>query len=84
MFHQFKVDKRHQNLLRFQWWPDSDIKAAPVEFRITSSPGCANFTLKTVGTEHKEEFGDDVMSMSMMAQRVDYALTSSLPIQGKS
>ena len=74
---------RHQNLLRFQWWPDGNNKEAPVEFRITvylfragASPGCANFTLKRIiGTEHKEEFGhdaanfvrDNVMSMSMMA-----------------
>ena len=58
------------------------MKAALVKFRITvplfgagASPGCANFALKRIGTEHKEEFGhdaanfvrDDVMSMSIMA-----------------
>ena len=46
MFHQFKVDKRHRNLLRFLWRADSDIKVVPVEYRMTvhlfgagSSPG---------------------------------------------
>ena len=64
MFHQFKVDKRHQNLLQFLWWPDGDIKAVPVEYRMTvhllgagSSPGCVNFALKRIATGHEEEFG---------------------------
>ena len=64
MFHQFKVDKRHRNLLWFLWWPDGDIKAVLVEYRMTvhllgagSSPGCANFALKRIATDHEEEFG---------------------------
>ena len=28
-------DKTHRNLLRFLWWSDGDIKAAPVEYGMT-------------------------------------------------
>ena len=67
MLHQFKVDKRHQNLLQFLWRADGDIKAALVEYRMTnhlfgagSSPGCANFALRRIATDREEEFGHDV------------------------
>ena len=83
MFHQFKVDKRHRNLLRFLWWPDGDIKAAPVEYRMTvhlfgagSSPGCANFALKRIATDHEEEFGHDAANFVRDNFYVDDGLKS--------
>ena len=61
MFHQFKVDTRHRNLLRFLWWPDGDIKAALFEYRMTahlfgagSSPEFANFALKRIASDHEK------------------------------
>ena len=83
MFHQFKVDKRHRNLLRFLWWPDGDIKAAPVEYRMTvhlfgaaSSPGCANFALKRIATDHEDEFGHDAANFVRDNFYVDDGLKS--------
>ena len=83
MFHQFKVDKRHRNLLRFLWWPDGDIKAAPVEYRMTvhlfgagSSPGCANFALKRIASDHEEEFGHDAANFVKDNFYVDDGLKS--------
>lgn len=83
MFHQFKVDKRHRNLLRFLWWPDGDVKAAPVEYRMTvhlfgagSSPGCANFALKRIATDHEEEFGHNAANLVRDNFYVDDGLKS--------
>jgi len=50
MFQQFKVDKRHRNLL---------YRMTVHLFGAGSSPGCANFTLKRIATDHEEEFGQD-------------------------
>ena len=35
MFHQLKVDVEHRNLLRLLWWDNPELKADPVEFRMT-------------------------------------------------
>ena len=83
MFHQFKVDKRHRNLLRFLWWPDGNMKAAPVEYRMTvhlfraySSPGCVNFALKRIATDHEAEFGHDAANFVRDNFYVDDGLKS--------
>lgn len=54
MFHQVYVDIEDRNLLRFLWWKDGNLDSNPVEYRMavhlfgaTSSPGCANYALKT-------------------------------------
>ena len=59
MYHQFKVDKRHQDFLRFLWWEGGDLSKPPVDYRMkvhifgaTSSPGCANFGLKQIAQDH--------------------------------
>ena len=64
MFHQVKVDVEHRNLLRFLWWDNPELKGDPVEFRMTvhlfgptSSPGCANFALKTTADQYEETCG---------------------------
>ena len=64
MFHQVKVDVEHRNLLRFLWWDNPELKRDPVEFRMTvhlfgatSSPGCANFALKTTADQYEETCG---------------------------
>ena len=54
MFHHVKVGSSHRDYLRFLWWDDENFESDPVENRMTvhlfgatSSPGCANFALKT-------------------------------------
>ena len=54
MFHQVRVDENHRDLLPFFWWEDGDLTKKPKEYRMTvhlfgatSSPGCANFALKS-------------------------------------
>ena len=64
MFHQVQVNEEHRDLLRFLWWPKGDTAKEPQEYRVTvhlfgatSSPGCANFVLKTTADDHEVEFG---------------------------
>lgn len=66
MFHQVKVDVEHCNLLRFLWRDNPELKRDPVEFRMTvhlfcatSSPGCANFVLKTAADQYEETCGSE-------------------------
>ncbi|XP_070180319.1 uncharacterized protein [Littorina saxatilis] len=60
MYHQFRVEKHHQDYLRFLWWEDNDLSKPPVDYRMkvhlfgaTSSPGCANFALKHLANDHQ-------------------------------
>ncbi|XP_070196539.1 uncharacterized protein [Littorina saxatilis] len=60
MFHQFHVLPQHRDYLRFLWWPNNDLNAAPVDHRMrvhlfgaASSPGCANFGLKTLAKDNQ-------------------------------
>ena len=83
IFHQFKVDKRHRNLLRFLWCPDRDVKEALVEYGMIvhllgagSSHGCANFVLKRIATDHEEEFGHDAANFVRDNFYVDDGLES--------
>ncbi|XP_078382421.1 uncharacterized protein LOC144665122 [Oculina patagonica] len=64
MFHQVKVNEEYRDLLRFLWWENGDLTKQPKEYRMTvhlfgatSSPGCANFVLKSTANDFEKEFG---------------------------
>ncbi|XP_022794387.1 uncharacterized protein LOC111333131 [Stylophora pistillata] len=64
MFHQVKVDEEYRDLLRFLWWENGDLTKSPREYRMTvhlfgatSSPGCANFAMKSTANDFENEFG---------------------------
>ena len=83
MFHQVKVDVEHRNLLRFLWWDDPEMKRDPVEFRMTvhlfgatSSPGCANFALKTTADQYEESCGREAADFVRRNFFVDDGLKS--------
>ena len=83
MFHQVKVDVEHRNLLRFLWWNDPEMKRDPVEFRMTvhlfgatSSPGCANFALKTTADQYEESCGREAADFVRRNFYVDDGLKS--------
>jgi len=66
MFHQVNVNYEHRNLLSFLWWEQVNIERSLVEYRMTvhpfgavSSPGCANFPLKTTADDFEGECGND-------------------------
>lgn len=59
MFHQFHVDERDRDYLRFLWWKNGDKSTQPQTYRMkvhlfgaASSPGCANYGLKYLAKEH--------------------------------
>jgi len=83
MFHQVKVDVEHRNLLRFLWWDNPELKGDPVEFRMTvhlfgatSSPGCANFALKTTADRYEETCGSAAADFVQRNFYVDDGLKS--------
>lgn len=52
-FHRVVVAPKHRDVLCFLWWPDGDIEAPPVSYRMTVhlfggiwSPSCAAFALR--------------------------------------
>lgn len=59
MFHQFHVTPAHRDFIRFLWWPENDLTAMPVDYRMrvhlfgaASSPGCANFAFKQLARDN--------------------------------
>lgn len=83
MFHQFQVNAVHRNYLRFLWWEEGDTSAEPKEYRMTvhlfgatSSPGCANYGLKAIAEDNKQEFGEEVANFVKRDFYVDDGLKS--------
>ena len=63
MFHQFVVRKVERDYLQFLWWPNSDVRQEPKEYRMkvhlfgaTSSPGCACYAFKYMANQEKEVY----------------------------
>lgn len=82
MFHQFLVSPELRNYIRFLWWESGDLEREPQEYQMAvhlfgaaSSPGCANFGLKYLARQYK----DDYPSASAFIEKnfyVDDGLTS--------
>ncbi|XP_066911620.1 uncharacterized protein [Clytia hemisphaerica] len=67
MFYQVNVEEKHQNFLRFLWWPDGDFTKELVECRMTvhlfgatSSPSVANFALRKTADDYGTKYDDEV------------------------
>ena len=92
MFHQLKVDGIHRDYLRFLWWDDENFDSDPVEYRMTvhlfgatSSPGCANFALKTTANQYEGVCGKEAADFVRKDFYVDDGLKSvALVDQAKS
>ena len=83
MFHQVKVDPKDSDALRFLWWPDDDLTQQPVEYRMevhlfgsTSSPSCANFSLRKTAQDNTGEFASEVIDTVLKNFYVDDCLKS--------
>lgn len=83
MFHQVKVDSDFRNYLRFLWWDNEDLNGDPVDLRMTvnlfgatSSPGCANFALKTTADQFEEVCGSKAADFVRRNFYVDDGLKS--------
>lgn len=83
MFHQFRVNSEDRDYLRFLWWKDSNLDNDPVAYRMKvhlfgakSSPGCANFGLKKIAIDNREEFGEEASNFITNDFYVDDGLRS--------
>lgn len=63
MFHQFQLHERDRDYFRFLWWKAGNVSAHPREYHMnvhlfgaTSSPGCANYALQHLATEHQHVY----------------------------
>ena len=63
MFHQVRVWPSDCKAPSFLWWPDRNLDTQPVEYQMRvhlfggmSSPSCANFALKKMAEDNKEDF----------------------------
>lgn len=88
MFYQFTVKTQHRDFLRFLWWNDRNFTEPPEDYRMkvhlfgaTSSPGCANFGLKRLASDHEKEFGSEVTKFIHRDFYVDDGLKSLPSVQ---
>ncbi len=83
MFHQFRVNPKDRNYLRFLWWPDGNTTLKPNIYRMkvhlfgaTSSPGCANFGLRRLATDNADKYQTEAAKFIEDSFYVDDALGS--------
>lgn len=83
MFHQFFVEEKYRDLLRFLWWEDGDPNKEVIDYRMKvhlfgagSSPGCANFGLKRAADDGEEKFGPEAANFIRRDFYVDDGLKS--------
>ena len=88
MFNQVKVDGIHRDYLRFLWWDDENFDSDPVEYRMTldlfgatSSPGCANFALKTTANHYEGVCGKKAADFIRKDFYVDDGLKSVASVE---
>ena len=83
MFYRFKVREDHRDYLRYFWWKDGDINSDPLKYRMTvhlfgatSSPGCANYALKRLAEDQRDEHSLDAVNFMLNHFYVDDGLIS--------
>ncbi len=88
MFHQVTVNSQDSEALRFLWWQDADA-AKPLQdysmqvhlFGATSSPSCANFSLRKMAEDHECEFDKETVNTVRKNFYVDDCLKSVVTVQ---
>lgn len=63
MFYQVGVPQEHADFLRFLWFPNGDVNAEPIDYRLkvhvfgaVSSPSCANYALRKTAMDNESDF----------------------------
>ena len=89
MFYRFNVDARDRDYLRFLWWDSDNLNLEPKVCRMTvhlfgatSSPGCANYALKKLSADNKDEFQPDVCKFISDEFYVDDGFVSCATVEG--
>ena len=83
MFYQVHVPEKHQDYLRFVWWPGGDLSKEPIDhqmcvhlFGATSSPSCSNYALRRTAEIYKKQFGEEAAHVLTRHFYVDDMLKS--------
>ena len=83
MFYQVLVPDEQRDFLRFMWWPNSDLNAELVGYRMTvhpfgavSSPSCSNYALRQTANDNEENYRTAVPSAMHCNFYVDDCLHS--------
>ena len=91
MFHQVRVDPMHTNALRFLWWENGNVNQEPIIcqmlvhlFGATSSPSCANFSLRQTALEFGHHYDPVISSIVNNNFYVDDCLVSLSSVQEAS
>ncbi|XP_028416927.1 uncharacterized protein LOC114541139 [Dendronephthya gigantea] len=88
MFHQVRVNSQDSEALRFLWWPDADLSKPPQDYSMqvhlfgaTSSPSCANFSLRKTSQDHQYEFDKETVNTVEKNFYVDDCLKSVATVE---
>jgi len=83
MFHSFHVNPEHRDFLRFLWFKDNNLNGQICEYRMNdhlfgavSSPGIANFGLRSTAESGQEQFGQEAANVLQNDFYVDDGLKS--------
>ena len=90
MFHQVHVSLNDCDALRFLWWPNNDLNSEPEEYQMvvhlfgtTSSPSCANFSLRRTAEDNCQELSKEAVDSVKDNFYVDDCL-KSVPSETKA
>ena len=68
MFHQVRISPNDCDTLQFLWWTNNDLNSEPEEYQMmvhlfgaTSSPSCANFSLRRTAEDNCQEFSKETV-----------------------
>ena len=88
MFSLVLVSPEDRDSLRFLWWPEGNLNAEPVLYRMkvhlfgaTSSPSCAAFALRQTAKEYGKFFPPNVAEIVLKSFYVGDLLTSANSIE---
>ncbi len=83
MFYQVGVTSDDRDCLRYYWWPGGDLQQEPVSYRMTvhlfgavSSPSCANFALRSMISNNRDRYDEEICTVSLKDFYVDDFLHS--------
>ena len=90
MFYQVKVDRADVEFLRYFWWPEGNLNAKAVPYRMlvplfgaASSPSCANVALHRTAEDNRSTFRSEICDTILTNFHVD-DLLKSMPTEEKS
>ena len=83
MFHQVRVVREDQDVLRFLWWPEGDLDKNPEKYKMTVhlfggtwSPSCCTYALRHTAEDHKEGYSAEAVETMLRNFYVDDCLKS--------